>query len=50
MTDFGQFQEPFAEVPLEPIVWHFSHPDRAESNTEENAEVWWVDDDPEEGR
>jgi hypothetical protein len=39
MTDFGQFQEPFGEVPLERV-----DPDHIGSDVEETAEVWWVDD------
>lgn len=41
MTDFGQFQEPFAEVPLEPVE---PQPDEG---AEENNGTWWVDEEDE---
>ncbi len=39
MTDFGQFQPPFAEVPLDPA-------EPVEPDTDRD-DMWWVDEDEE---
>ncbi len=41
MTDFGQFEPPFAEVPLDPSETQGNDIEEIP----EPAEVWWVDDE-----
>ncbi len=39
MTDFGQFQPPFAEVPLDP-----AEPDYTVEPDTDRDDMWWVDE------